>query len=147
MRGVPIEARARPVRRRDERDHGGDCEERDHGVITAESLPATATTRRKRLAEAPDPMAAVLWFMSSASPRGEDQYRRMPLGIIPPGVFYVREHSWWHTEPDTHLLAIGPPRSEAGKTASVIIPTILSALGPVVAASTSSMASSLRAAQ
>jgi type IV secretory pathway TraG/TraD family ATPase VirD4 len=43
---------------------------------------------------------------------------------------------WMCTEPQGHALVLGPPRSKAGKTASVIIPTILSSYGQVVATST-----------
>jgi type IV secretion system protein VirD4 len=40
------------------------------------------------------------------------------------------------TTAQAHLLALGPPRSHAGKTASMMIPIVLSQLGPVVTAST-----------
>src|ERR1035438_4540593 len=39
------------------------------------------------------------------------------------------------TRAEEHLLALGPPRSHAGKTASMVIPIVLSQLGPVVTAS------------
>src|SRR5436853_333355 len=44
-------------------------------------------------------------------------------------------YGWHATRPEHHLLVLGPPRS--GKTASIMIPVVLSsALSPVVSAST-----------
>lgn len=40
-----------------------------------------------------------------------------------------------HTDPDTSVLVLGPPRS-TGKTAGVLIPAVLTARGPVVVVST-----------
>ena len=54
----------------------------------------------------------------------------IPLGIED-GRFQV-------SDPDHHVLAIAPPRSDPGKTASLIIPSIVSHQGPVVVATTKS---------
>ena len=84
-----------------------------------------------QIASQPDPAASLRWAWSPEGTvlRGGDFGRCLPIGI-------TDDDHWAHTPPDTHLLALGPPRSIAGKTASVIIPTILTARGPVVAAST-----------
>jgi type IV secretion system protein VirD4 len=44
--------------------------------------------------------------------------------------------TWFSSDPQRHVLAIAPPRAEAGKTASLIIPATLSHPNPVVTAST-----------
>jgi len=51
----------------------------------------------------------------------------MHVGMSPDG--------WVLTPPETSLLALGPPRSN-GKTSGVLVPTILTAPGPVVVTST-----------
>ena len=52
----------------------------------------------------------------------------IPLGM--------RHGSWITSRPQHHVLAIAPPRAEAGKTASLIIPATLAHPNPVVTAST-----------
>lgn len=44
--------------------------------------------------------------------------------------------TWRFTDPYTHTLVLGPSQSAAGKTAGMVIPTVLSQGGPVVTTST-----------
>ena len=91
----------------------------------ASSEPTTIV----KIASSSDPAAYLRWMWSDAGPRGDELGRCMPLGVL-------TTDTWAYTSPDTHILALGPPRSIAGKTASLMIPTILTAVGPVVSAST-----------
>jgi type IV secretion system protein VirD4 len=81
------------------------------------------------LAGQTDAYVALRWSLSPTGVGGEPQRRRMPVGVY-------GGKRWVFTREETHLLALGPARSHAGKTASVMIPAILSAAGPVVAATT-----------
>jgi type IV secretory pathway TraG/TraD family ATPase VirD4 len=47
-----------------------------------------------------------------------------------------RGNGWTWTAAQTHVLVLGPARTPAGKTASVMIPIVLSQYGPVVTLST-----------
>lgn len=71
----------------------------------------------------PDSYGAVV----SLTHNGDWRYR-MPVGVSAGG--------WRHTDSQTSMLTLAPPRSAAGKTASIMIPTVLCAGGPVVSYST-----------
>ena len=47
----------------------------------------------------------------------------------------AHEHVWILARPERSLLVLGPPR-DTGKTTSVLVPTVLVAFAPVVAAGT-----------
>ncbi len=74
------------------------------------------------LAANPDPLPVVYEMRTRAENR-----HRMHVGMSPDG--------WVLTPPETSLLALGPPRSN-GKTSGLLVPTVLTAPGPVVVTST-----------
>ena len=81
------------------------------------------------IASLSDPVQAMRHIRLTTDPR------RMHVGLGDSDATgdYIRLQ--W-TEPQQHLLALGPQRSHAGKTASSMIPIVLSHPGPVVAATT-----------
>jgi type IV secretory pathway TraG/TraD family ATPase VirD4 len=89
----------------------------------------------ERLAMEDDPVRVMRqWRMSYAGPGGHALHRMLiGLGGETGGRPFTR---FVATQKQDHLLALGPPRSHAGKTASMMIPIVLSQLGPVVTAST-----------
>ena len=95
----------------------------------------------RTLATKNDPAAAIRRWRESGIAGGYTKPRtRMHMGFVRgrlgTSVGPWDGMCWSWTEPETHLLALGPPRSAAGKSASVMIPIVLSQFGPVVAAST-----------
>jgi type IV secretory pathway TraG/TraD family ATPase VirD4 len=89
----------------------------------------------ERLAMEDDPVRVMHHLRQSYSGPGGHARDRMLIGLGGEidGRPYTRLVA---TQKQEHLLALGPPRSHAGKTASMMIPIVLSQLGPVVTAST-----------
>jgi type IV secretory pathway TraG/TraD family ATPase VirD4 len=89
----------------------------------------------ERFAMEDDPVRVMhKWRQSYVGPGGHAGYR-MLIGLG--GETHGRPFTQFvATRAQEHLLALGPPRSHAGKTASMMIPIVLSQLGPVVTAST-----------
>ena len=90
----------------------------------------------ERLAMEEDPVQTMRHLRTTYRSTGGDARARMIVGLggeAPDGRPYAR---FVATRSEAHLLALGPPRSHAGKTASMMIPIVVSQIGPVVTAST-----------